>query len=143
MEQYITFFSNHPVLSIIWVVLAIMLVHSWYKSRFSAIRPINPQQLTLLINKDDAQVLDMRGKKDFIAGRIAGAEMMNVDKAKQNDFGGLEKYKTKPIILVCNTGMTANNIAERMHQQGYEQVYVLSGGMSSWQSAGLPTTNGK
>ncbi|MCF6435308.1 MULTISPECIES: rhodanese-like domain-containing protein [Pseudoalteromonas] len=143
MEQYIEFIGNNAILSIIWLALVVMIVASWFKSKFSAIRQINPQQLTLLVNREDAQVVDIRPVKEFNSGRIAGAVQLSAEKAKQSDFAGLEKHKNKPIILVCTTGMTASGIANTMHKAGYEQVYVLNGGMGAWQSAGLPTTNGK
>ncbi len=143
MDQYIEFISNHPVLSIIWLALVAMLISSWFKSKFSAIRQINPQQLTLLINRDDGQVIDIRAQKEFNSGRIAGATHLNPEKAKQSDFSSLEKFKTKPIILVCTTGMTASGIATAMHKAGFERVYVLAGGMGTWQSASLPTTTGR
>ncbi|WP_105169219.1 rhodanese-like domain-containing protein [Pseudoalteromonas sp. T1lg23B] len=143
MEQYIEFIGNNAILSIIWLALVILIVASWFKSKFSAIRQINPQQLTLLVNREEGQVVDIRPVKEFNSGRIAGAIQLSAEKAKQSDFAGLEKHKNKPIILVCTTGMTASGIANTMHKAGYEQVYVLNGGMGAWQSAGLPTTNGK
>ncbi|MFC3032004.1 rhodanese-like domain-containing protein [Pseudoalteromonas fenneropenaei] len=140
MEQYIEFLSNHPVLSIIWLIIAAMLIGSWFKSQFSKIRQINPQQLTLLVNRQDGQVVDIRSQKEFNQGHIAGAIHLAADKAKQGDLSTLEKFKSAPIILVCNAGITANGIAEVCHKAGFEQVFVLSGGMGAWQSAGLPTS---
>jgi rhodanese-related sulfurtransferase len=137
MDQYIEFVGNHPILSLAWVALVALIVGGWFKSKFSAIRQINPQQLTLLINREDGVVVDIRAQKEFNNGRIAGAEHLSSEKAKQSDFSSLEKSKSKPIILVCTTGMTA------MHKAGFESVYVLSGGMGAWQSAGLPTTTGR
>jgi len=143
MDQYIEFVSNHPILSLAWVAIAFLIVSGAIKSKFSAIRQINPQQLTLLINREDGQVVDMRGQKEFKTGHIAGAVHLNPEKAKESDFSTLEKYKSKPIIVVCAAGMTASGVAIAMHKAGYEQVYVLSGGMGAWQSASLPTTTGR
>ncbi|NOU51619.1 rhodanese-like domain-containing protein [Pseudoalteromonas sp. JBTF-M23] len=143
MEQYIEFIGNNAILSVIWLALVAMIVASWFKSKFSAIAQVNPQQLTLLVNREEGQVVDIRPIKEFNAGRIAGSIQLSAEKAKQSDFAGLEKYKSKPIILVCTTGMTASGIANTMHKSGFEHVYVLNGGMGAWQSAGLPTTTGK
>ena len=143
MDQYIEFITNHPILSLAWVGLVFLIVSGWIKSKFSAVRQINPQQLTLLINREDGKVVDIRAQKEFNAGRIAGAEHLSPEKAKQSDFSSLEKHKSKPIILVCATGMTAQGSANAMHKAGFESVYVLSGGMGSWQSASLPTTTGR
>ena len=143
MDQYIEFITNHPILSLAWVGIVFLIVSGWIKSKLSAVRQINPQQLTLLINRDDGQVIDIRAQKEFNAGRISGAEHLSPENAKKSDFSGLEKYKTKPIILVCTTGMTAQGTATAMHKAGFEQVYVLAGGMGAWQSASLPTITGR
>lgn len=142
MEQYIEFIGNHPILSLIWLALVAMLVTGWFKSKFSAIRQINPQQLTLLVNREDAQIVDIRNQKDFKTGHIANAIHLDAEKAKQSDFGSLEKHKNKPIIVVCAAGMTASSVASLLHKAGFEQTYVLSGGIGAWQGASLPMVSG-
>lgn len=143
MDQYIEFITNHPILSLAWVGIVFLIVSGWIKSKLSAVRQINPQQLTLLINRDDGQVIDIRAQKEFNAGRISGAEHLSPENAKKSDFSSLEKYKTKPIIVVCTTGMTAQGAAAAMSKAGFERVYLLAGGMGAWQSASLPTTTGR
>ncbi|MFY8274077.1 rhodanese-like domain-containing protein [Pseudoalteromonas sp. SSDWG2] len=143
MEQYIEFIGNHPILSIIWLIIVVMLVSGWFKSKFSAIKQINPQQLTLLVNRENAVIADIRPQKDFNNGRIANSVHLSAEKAKQSDFAELEKHKSNPIILVCATGMTASGIANNLTKSGFESVYILSGGMQSWQNAGLPQVSGK
>ncbi|CCQ09955.1 FIG136845: Rhodanese-related sulfurtransferase [Pseudoalteromonas luteoviolacea B = ATCC 29581] len=140
MDQYIEFLSNHPILSVLWIIIAAMLLGSWFKSQFSKIRQINTQQLTLLVNRQDGKVVDIRAQKEFNAGHIAGAVHVNAEKAKVGELPGLENHKNKPIILVCNAGITASAVADKCLKAGFDQVYVLSGGMGTWQSAGLPTT---
>ncbi|MDO6466164.1 rhodanese-like domain-containing protein [Pseudoalteromonas carrageenovora] len=143
MDQYIEFITNHPILSLAWVGLVFLIVSGLIKSKLSAIRQINPQQLTLLINREDGKVVDIRAQKEFSAGHIANSVHLSPEKAKQSDFSSLEKYKSKPIILVCTTGMTAQGTATAMHKAGFEEVYVLASGMGAWQSASLPTTTGR
>ena len=119
MDQYIEFISNHPILSLAWVGIVFLIVSGWVKSKFSSIRQIDPQQLTLLINRENAQVVDIRPQKEFVAGHISGAEHLSPENAKKSDFSGLEKFKSKPIILVCTTGMTAQGTASAMHKAGF------------------------
>ena len=71
------------------------------------------------------------------------SEHLSPENAKKSDFSSLEKYKTKPIIVVCTTGMTAQGTAAAMSKAGFERVYLLAGGMGAWQSASLPTTTGR
>lgn len=143
MDQYIEFISNHPVLSLAWVGIVFLIVSGWIKSMFSSIRKIDPQQLTMLVNRENGQVVDIRTQKEFVAGHITDAEHLSPENAKKSDFSGLEKFKSKPIILVCTTGMTAQSTASAMHKAGFENIYVLAGGMGAWQSASLPTITGR
>ncbi len=143
MEQYIEFIGNHPMLSLAWIGLVFLIVSGWFKSKFSPIREINNQQLTLLVNREDALVVDTRTLKDYQNGHIAGAIHLSGDKAKEKDFSALEKHKSQPIILVCFSGISAKGVAANLHKDGYESVYVLTGGMSAWQNASLPVVSGR
>ncbi|ATC95828.1 hypothetical protein PTUN_a3515 [Pseudoalteromonas tunicata] len=116
------------------------IVLGWFKARFSAIKHINPQQLTLLINRENATAVDIRALKDFNTGHIASSVHLSAEKAKEKEFSALEKLKNAPIIVVCNTGMTASGVADNLHKAGFEHVFILSGGIGAWQSAGLPMT---
>jgi rhodanese-related sulfurtransferase len=143
MAQFVEFVTNNLILCLIWVGLLGAIVLGWFKSRFSAVKQVNPQQLTHLVNREDGRVVDIRALKDFNQGHIAGSLHLAAEKAKQGEFVGLEKFKSDPIILVCVSGMTAQSIANGLVKAGYEQVNVLSGGITSWQNANLPLTTGK
>jgi len=143
MAQFVEFVTNNLILCLIWVGLLGAIVLGWFKSRFSAIKQVNPQQLTHLVNREDGHVVDIRALKDFNQGHIAGSVHLAAEKAKQGEFVGLEKFKSDPIILVCVSGMTAQSIANGLVKAGYEQVNVLSGGITAWQNANLPLTTGK
>ncbi len=53
------------------------------------------------------------------------------------------KYKELPkdseIIVMCYSGGRSQRVAEFLISQGYEKVFNLSGGISNWESEGLPT----
>ena len=78
MQQYIEFFTNHPILTAIWVVLFIMLIASWVKSMFSAVKQITPTELTLQVNRHNAQVVDIRAEADFSKGHITSARNISL-----------------------------------------------------------------
>ena len=143
MAQFVEFVTNNLILCLIWVGLLGAIVLGWFKSRFSAVKQVNPQQLTHLVNRENGLVVDIRALKDFNQGHIAGSVHLAAEKAKQGEFVGLEKSKNDPIILVCVSGMTAQSIANGLVKVGYEQVNVLSGGITAWQNANLPLTTGK
>jgi rhodanese-related sulfurtransferase len=139
MEQYLTFLSNHPVLSGIWVALLILLIVSTVKSKLSPIKAISPQQLTLLVNREDGVVLDIRADAEYNKGHIVDAVRLGLDKINQGDFSTIEKHKNKPIIVVCNAGISASGAAAKLMKAGFSHVSILQGGMNAWVAAGLPT----
>ena len=64
------------------------------------------------------------------------------EKLKNNDFAALEKYKDKPIIVVCAGGITASKVARSTYlKAGFNKASLLKGGMNAWTGAGLPVVN--
>ena len=47
------------------------------------------------------------------------------------------------MVLVCKTGQSAGDAAKRLKKAGFEQVYVLDGGIGGWQQADLPLVKGR
>ncbi|WP_337842940.1 rhodanese-like domain-containing protein [Rheinheimera sp.] len=138
MQQYIDFLSNHPYLTAAWVVLFLALVVSWMKSLTSKIKQISPTELTMLVNRQDATVLDIRAEADFRKGHITGARNIQASQLQAAGLPGLENQKDNPIIVVCQAGMSAQSVAASLNKQGFSQVFVLQGGMNSWTGANLP-----
>ena len=140
MEQYIEFASNHPVLSIGWVSIVLMIAYSFLGSALSKVKELSTHEATLLINKNDAVVVDIRQSNEFKKGHILGAKLLSQEQQNKADFATLEKSKEKPIIVVCAMGMTGKRTANQMLKAGFSQVSILKGGMNSWLSAGLPVS---
>lgn len=143
MQQYIEFVTNHPILSAVWVVLFVLLVASWVKSLFSAVKQVTPTELTLQVNRQNATVVDIRTEADFNKGHITGARHLPLAEIEKQQLAGLEKQKAEPIILVCQAGMTAQKAAASLLKQGFTAVSVLQGGMGSWTGASLPLVKSK
>jgi rhodanese-related sulfurtransferase len=55
----------------------------------------------------------------------------------------MEKYKTKPVILVCARGLQSVVVATQLRSKGFTQPMILAGGITAWQAAGLPLVKGK
>jgi rhodanese-related sulfurtransferase len=104
----------------------------------SPIKQISPQELTFLMNKEQGVTLDIRKEKEYKTAHILDAVSLPNEKITENGFNTLEKYKDKPIIVVCAAGMSAVPIANKLYKSGFSKVSVLKGGMNSWTSAGLP-----
>lgn len=139
MEQLIAFASNNGMLSAVWVALVVMIIVTTIKIQMSPIKQISTQELTFLINREEGVVLDIRKEKEFKAGHILDAVNLSNEKITKDGFASLEKYKDKPIVVVCTSGMSAVQVANDLYKKGgFTRVSVLKGGINSWVSAGLP-----
>ena len=50
----------------------------------------------------------------------------------------LERYRDKPVVLVCKFGQSANGAAKSLKENGFTRVFKLGGGISEWQGSQLP-----
>ena len=138
MQQFIEFIGNHPILATIWVVLFLWLIFSFINSHFSPIKDISTHDATVLMNRSDAVMLDIRAPAEFKKGHILGAKTLTQEQVNKADYKSLEKFKSKPIIVVCAMGVSARRTASQLVKAGFPQVAVLKGGMNIWTSVGLP-----
>ena len=143
MEQWIEFIGNNPILSLVWAALVVMLVAGTVKAKLSNIKQISPTELTMLVNRQNATVVDIRSEDDFKKGHITGAKHIAAAEIQQGAVKGLEKLKSNPIIVVCQAGVTAQKAASSLLKQGCTTVSVLKGGMNSWTGASLPVVRSK
>ena len=54
-----------------------------------------------------------------------------------------KKFKTRPILAVCETGMTSSRAVDTLRKAGLESVYGLKGGIAAWTQANLPLVTTK
>ena len=96
-------------------------------------------QATQLINQKDAVVLDIRDQGEYAAGHILNAKSIPA-KVFDERKAELEKLKSTPIIVSCDTGQRAGPAAQKLRDMGFAEVHVLQGGLQAWREAGLPTS---
>lgn len=143
MQEIMQFASNHPILSLAWVVLLVLVIVTTFKGMFSNVKTISRGEATLLINKEDAVVVDTRTRDEFRKGHLSGALNVLAADIKKGSVGELEKHKAQPIIVVCATGHSAFESASQLSAAGFEQVSVLKDGIAGWSSENLPLVRGK
>jgi rhodanese-related sulfurtransferase len=98
--------------------------------------------LVHLINREDAVVVDVRDSKEFGLGHIAGA--INIPLSSLDSrLDELDKYKEKPVVVVCKIGQQAGAAGRKLKAKGHADVRRLSGGMVEWTGASLPVVKGK
>ncbi len=113
----------------------------WQLLRGGGANEVNAGQATLLINREDALVVDVREADEFATGHPADAR--NIPLSKLADRANeLEKFKDKPLILCCASGMRSSKACGELKQLGFTRLYSLAGGFQAWSEAGLPVKKG-
>lgn len=143
MQEYIEFFQQNLVLSVVWIGLLVAIVVTVFKSSTAVFKTITAAETTLLMNKENGVVVDIRSKDEFKAGHITDALHILPSEIKEGNMANLEKHKSDPIIVVCKTGQTARESANLLAKAGFEKVNLLKNGLISWNEANLPLVRGK
>ncbi|HYM85514.1 MAG TPA: rhodanese-like domain-containing protein [Pseudoxanthomonas sp.] len=141
-EQLQAFASTSPLLSLALVGLTLALIVTEIARLFRGYKALRPAELTALVNRDNALVVDLSATGDFEKGHIAGSR--NVAPSQfdpENKM--LAAAKSLPVVVTCRNGQASAGAAKRLKKAGFEQVYWLDGGVAAWQQADLPLVKGR
>lgn len=141
-EQLPEFIANHPLLSVAFVGIGVALIGNELSQLNRGYKSIGPAQLTQLINRDNALVIDVSGLNDYEAGHIVGSRHLAMSQFDP-ESKLLAKSRELPVAVVCRSGMTAAGAAKRLVKAGFTKVHWLDGGIGAWQQAELPLAKGK
>ena len=137
LEQIFEFIGNHYVLVSVFTFLLVAFIINEGKQGGAAITPGN---LVQLVNREGAVIVDLREKKDFGAGHIAGA--VNIPfSAIDSRKGELEAFKEKPVVLVCKMGQSAGPATRQLREAGFARAQKMTGGMMEWTALKLPVVS--
>jgi rhodanese-related sulfurtransferase len=127
--------------NMIWAALAVvsggMLL--WPLVTGGTVARLSPAEATLMMNREDALVLDVRETGEWSSGHIQGARHITLAQLEKR-MSEIEKFKEKPIIVVCASGNRSASACGQLKKGGFDKVYSLGGGVSSWIEANLPLT---
>jgi rhodanese-related sulfurtransferase len=102
-------------------------------------KTVTPLQATLMINKDKAAIVDVRSAEEFAAGHLREARHIPLAELGARS-GELDKFRNRPVIVVCQTGARAGRAATMLAKAGYTGAVGLQGGLAAWTAGGLPVT---
>jgi len=136
METYLEFAGNHPILVSALLFSFFMLVFSELRRKSHGLTHIEPQEAVKLIN-NDAVVIDIRSPEAFAKGHIVNARNIPLDELDVNNEK-ISKLASKPILAVCDAGMSTTRAVDSLRKAGLESVYGLKGGIAAWKEASLP-----
>ncbi len=137
MEQLTQFLTEHWILSLAFVALALLVGASFLESHFRGVRKLSPMAATELINREGAIVIDVGPQGEFEQGHILNA--LHVPMASLNkELAKLEQYREQPILMSCRSGQSSASAGMTLSKQGFSHIHVLGGGTLAWQNANLP-----
>jgi rhodanese-related sulfurtransferase len=85
-------------------------------------------------------LLDVRSRGEYVQGHIDGSTLVPLDQLAAS----LTQLAAAPapIIVICHSGGRASTAATALRRSGKADVYVLSGGVSSWGGHGRKLSAG-
>jgi rhodanese-related sulfurtransferase len=133
MDRVFEFMGNHPMLvsSFIALLIAFVVTESQRGGR-----RISGNELSRLVNLQDARVIDIRNAQEFREGHITGS--MNVPYSQVSEKAAELVKLGKPLIVVCALGQVASTAAKTLKLAGATDISFLGDGISGWRQQGLP-----
>ncbi|WP_182406791.1 MULTISPECIES: rhodanese-like domain-containing protein [unclassified Psychrobacter] len=130
MDRAFEFVGHHPFLFGILAVLAVMFFA--IENKRSG-KKVSPNTLAMMVNSQNAQLIDIRAKKKFTTGYIQGSRNIPFTDLKDR----IEEIRAieAPVIIICDMGIQAGAAIQMI---GKDSVYRLDGGVGGWQAAGMP-----
>lgn len=135
--QIIEFIQHHPILVGLFLAFLLTFMIFELRARLRAGVKLSPQAVIAMVNRENALLLDIRSADKFKQGHIIHAKNTAQDKAEEL-LKQLKISQESPIVMVCQRGISAALVGERLKKQGFTRVYVLSGGIEAWTQAQLP-----
>jgi phage shock protein E len=98
---------------------------------------VGPDEFERLAKLPDTVVLDVRSPKEYAAGHIKGAVLIDWN---GKDFEQKAKAldKTKTYLVHCAVGGRSAKASDKLDGWGFSKVVNLEGGIKAWEKAGKP-----
>lgn len=137
LDKIFLFAGEHFVLVATFIILVGIF---FYTESLRGGEAISPQQVSNLVNREEALVIDLRSGDAFRKGHIHGSENVPEDKF-DGELARLEKLE-RPIVLVCELGSQAGAAGRKLMARKVKSVYRLKGGIDAWAGDRLPLVKG-
>jgi rhodanese-related sulfurtransferase len=140
MERLLEYCRNHPLLVGLAIALALAVLAYEWRRRGQNYAAVQPQEAIRLMNQG-AHVIDLRDAQAYAAGHVTGARQLSAEQLA-NAADSLKKYREKVVLLYCESGSLAADLARKLHASGFTKVFNLRGGLTTWRAEGLPLQRG-
>jgi rhodanese-related sulfurtransferase len=132
MDRYIEFALNHYILILALLVVTYLLIQEFFDAAFKKFGSVSPMIAVTKMNSGNTVVIDVREHEEYNKGHIEGAANIPLGKIKDHS-AKLDTYKSNEVLIVCQEGTRASAAAKELVKAGLSNLFVISGGMQSWQ----------
>jgi rhodanese-related sulfurtransferase len=135
----VKFFTDNIFLFAIAFISGAMLMYPLLR-RSAGGAGVDPARATQMLNREHANLIDIRTSEEFATGHVAQAKNIPLEQidTRATEIGS----KDKPVIVMCANGQRSGKAAAQLRTAGFTNVVNLVGGLGAWQTAGLPTVKG-
>ena len=105
-------------------------------------KSVSPQVAIALADKDGGVLVDVREEHEVAVAHIQNSLFIPL-KDLPTQLAKLEKYRKKPVVVVCAAGQRSAAACRLLNKSGFEDVSQIDGGIQAWEKAGLPLKRGK
>ena len=113
MDKILEFTNNHTLLVLALVISFFVVIFSELRRKASGLINIEATEAVRLINSD-AVVVDLRSVDAYAKGHIVSARSIPLDEL-DGRLNNLEDVKSKPIVAVCDNGITSTKAEYAAH----------------------------
>ena len=92
-------------------------------------KELDPHKAQEMVEEGSVNVIDIRDPGSYSVGHIPSAVSLNDTNVKEF----IESTdKEKPLIVYCYHGISSRGAAEYLSQNGFKEVYSMTGGFEAW-----------
>lgn len=139
MQEYIEFAGRHVLLFVALGAVIVLIIVSELKRFTKGYKEVLPAEAVMLINKQDALMLDVREANELGQGSIMDSKHIALG-TLDDKISSLPSDKDKPIVVFCKMGNRSAQAAKLLLKNSYTNVFSLKGGFTAWVNDQLPIT---
>lgn len=137
MQEYLDFARNNFLIVAGFIGVLGFIIKTEFSRVSRTYKQVSVNEAVMILNKDNAVVLDVREDKEVQGGVIKGAQHITLGQLPDR-ISNIGKNKQDPVLVYCRSGSRSGHACQQLTKAGYQDVSNLSGGIIAWESANLP-----
>lgn len=115
-------------------------LEGYAQGELETVPQVTAKEAKELWEKGKAFVLDVRGRDEYLAGHIPGAQNIHAGRV----LAHLDRLpKDRPLIVHCVGGDRSSTAISALLAHGFRNALNLTGGIKAWREAGFPVVQGE